>query len=90
MKLFTDFPTDDYFWKINLFSISVYDNKMTDFVELLVVLLFCPQWLDKTIFFCFLFICFYKFIHPLCSNWSSIVFESTSIIRNSALIHADR
>ena len=60
---------------------------MTDFVELLkIVLLLCRQWLEKTMIFCFACICFYKFIQSLCSNWSNIVFKSTSIIRSSALI----
>ena len=73
--------------KFNLSFTSVYDNKMTDFVELLAIaLLYCLQWLDKTINFCFTCICFYKFIQSLCYNWSKIVFKSTSIIRSSTLI----
>ena len=43
-----------------------YNNKMTSFVELLTIaLLFCPLWLDKTINFCFPYICFYKFTHSV-------------------------
>ena len=58
--------SDDCFWKINLSFTSVYDNKMTSFVELLTIaLLFCPLWLDKTINFCFPYICFYKFTHSV-------------------------
>ena len=53
---------------------------MTVVAELLTVIFSCPQWLDKTINFCFLFIFFYKFIHSLCCNWSDVVFRNTSII----------
>ena len=79
--------SDDCFWKISLSFTSVYDNKMTSFVELLTIaLLFCSQWLDKTINVCFACICFYKFTQSVCYNWSKNVFKSTSIIRSSTLI----
>ena len=79
--------SDECFWKINLSSTSVYDNKMTSFVDLLTIaLLSCPQWLDKTIHFCFACICSYRFTHFICYNWSKTVFKSTSMIRSSTLI----
>ena len=79
--------SDDCFWNISLSFTSVYDNKMTSFVELLTIaLLFCSQWLDKTINVCFACICFYKFTQSVCYNWSKNVFKSTSIIRSSTLI----
>ena len=79
--------SDDCFWKINLPFTSVYDNKMTSFVDLLTIaLLFCSQWLDKTTNFCFACISFYKFTQSVCYNWSKTVFKSTSIIRSSTLI----
>ena len=62
-------------------------KKMISFVDLLtIVLLFCPEWLDKTINFCFACICFYKFTQSVCYNLSTTVFKSTSIIRSSTLI----
>ena len=65
---------------------SLYDNKMTSFVELLTIaLLFCSQWLDKTTHFCFASVCFYKSTQSVSYNWSKTVFKSTSIIRSSTL-----
>ena len=53
---------------------------MTVVAELLTVIFCSPQGLDKAINFCFLFNCFYKFIHSLCSDSSDVAFRNTSII----------
>ena len=80
--------SDDCFWKIHLSFTSVCDKKMTDFVELLtIVLLFCPQSLEKTVNICFACICFYKFIQSITGQ---ILFSKTQLFRGRVGIYNTR